>query len=213
MDQVRLHLTLQCDSCGTRVFYLRHFLSWVGILPGKSKLGWAVEHLTFISKCWQLAIVWKVTLPNGFSSVSAHHGTLEVGAMELQTVKVHIKVCNLQGWPAIFLWTDMEPELYSVPALCLVQNELVLVVGLWLPNVCSSVKGPWWFSHDNLSSPWSISQDKCTLVPRVSFKGCLWLYIELYTQTLRGDSNTNATHSDQNMLVFILSSSSLPLFF
>lgn len=122
-------------------------------------------------------------------------------------------VCNLPGWHAIFPWTDMEPELYSMPALCLVQNELVLVVGLWLPNVCSSVKGPWWFSHDNLSSPWSISQDKCTLAPRVSFKGCLWLYIELYTQTLRGDSNTNITHSDQNMLVFILFSSSPCLFF
>lgn len=67
----------------------------------------------------------------------------------------------------------MEPELYSVPAPCLVQDELVLMVGLGLPNVCSSVMGPWWFSHDNLSRPWSISQDKCTLVPRVSFKGCI----------------------------------------
>lgn len=36
----------------------------------------------------------------------------------------------------------MEPELYNMPALCLVQNELILEVGLWLPNVCSSVKGP-----------------------------------------------------------------------
>lgn len=137
----------------------------------------------------------------------AHHGTFEVGAMTWQTVKVHFRVLSLHGWPGIYFyffpWNDLEPELYSVPALCLVAIELVLLVGLWLPNVCSSVKGPWWFSHDNLSSPWSISQDKGTLVPRVSFKGCLWLYIELYTHTLRGDSDTNITHSDQNMLVFI----------
>lgn len=32
-------------------------------------------------------------------------------------------------------------------------------MGLWLPNVCSQVKGPWWFCHDNLWSPWFISQD------------------------------------------------------
>lgn len=140
------------------------------------------------------------------SNCCAHHGTLEVRAKTLQTVKVHIKVCSLQGRPAIFSpRTDMEPELYNVPALFFVLNELVdELVGLQLPNVCLSVKGPWWFSHDNLSSPWSISQDKCTLVPRVSFKGCLWLY----THTLGGDCNTNVTHSDQNMLVFILSSSS-----
>lgn len=138
----------------------------------------------------------------------AHHGALEVRTMASKTVKVHIKVCSFQGWPAVFPWTDMDPELHSVPALCMVQKELVLVAGLWLPNVCSSVTGPWWFSHDNLSSPWSISQDKCTLVPRISLKGCPWLYIELHTHTLREDSSTNITYSDQTMLVFILSSSS-----
>lgn len=133
--------------------------------------------------------------------------------MILQTMKVHINVCSLQGWPAIFFllffsWIDAEPDLCGVPAPWLVPNDLVLVMGLWLPNVCSSVKGPWWFSHDNLSSPWSISQDKCTLVPRVSFKGYLWLYIELYSRSLRGDSNTNVAYSDQNMLDFISAPSS-----
>lgn len=34
----------------------------------------------------------------------AHHGTLEVGAKSLQTVKVHIKVDTLQGWPVIFIF-------------------------------------------------------------------------------------------------------------
>lgn len=41
-----------------------------------------------------------------------------------------------------FPWIDTELELYSVLARFLVLNELVLVVGLWLPNVCSAVKGP-----------------------------------------------------------------------
>lgn len=37
----------------------------------------------------------------------------------------------------------MEPELYNVPALFFVLNELVdELVGLQLPNVCLSVKGP-----------------------------------------------------------------------
>lgn len=42
---------------------------------------------------------------------------LEVGAMALQTAKVHIKVCSLQGRVEIFFpWTDMEPASYSVLA-------------------------------------------------------------------------------------------------
>lgn len=51
--------------------------------------------------------------------------------MALHTVEVHIKVCSLQDCPEIFFpRTDMEPELYNMPALCLVQNELILEVGL-----------------------------------------------------------------------------------
>lgn len=40
------------------------------------------------------------------SNCCAHHGTLEVGAKTLQTVKVHIKVCSLQGRPATFFPSD-----------------------------------------------------------------------------------------------------------
>lgn len=61
--------------------------------------------------------------------------------MALQTVKVHIKVYSLQGWVIILFppWTDMEPVLHSMPALCLVQNESVLLMGLWLPNIYACV--------------------------------------------------------------------------
>lgn len=99
----------------------------------------------------------------------------------------------------------MAPESYSVSALCLVLDEPVLMPGLRLPKcllicygdadglamIISPVLGP----YLRINAHW---------YQEFLFKGCLRLFIELYTHTLGGDSNTNVTHSDQNMLVFYL---------
>lgn len=100
-----------------------------------------------------------------------------------------------------------------MPVCCLVQNES------W--SQC------WAHGHQTFAllsreldclamiiySPWSISQDKCTLVPRVSSKGCLRLYMELYTQThthiLRGKRYQHNAHRPKFVgfyLVFFLPS-------
>lgn len=140
LDQVSFHLVLQCCGCCDTLGLIKAFpeLSWD--FTSKIKVGLSLRQI--LSPCHCLESYPPRWLQ--LSNCCAHHGTLEVGAKTLQTVKVHIKVCSLQGRPAIFSpQTDMEPELYNVPALFFVLNELVdELVGLQLPNVCLSVKGP-----------------------------------------------------------------------
>lgn len=70
LDQVSFHLVLQCCGCCDTLGLIKAFpeLSWD--FTSKIKVGLS---LTSVGKYCHLAIVWKVTLQDGFSSVTVVH--------------------------------------------------------------------------------------------------------------------------------------------
>lgn len=96
------YVYIRCSSVVTAVVHwclIKAFPELRWDFTRKIKVLWGCRAPDFQKYC-QLAIEWKVTFPPTWLQLSyccAHHGTLEVKAMILQTVKVHIRVWSLQG--------------------------------------------------------------------------------------------------------------------